>query len=432
MYRHMSEVIEAQYPVEFRSVDAQVLGGHLRHHNSVVLIGMKRVGISNFLRFFLHHPHVPEKYIGTEKQQYIVVDLNNLVERTTYAFWMLTLKRVCDEILSGDYPEKVKEESRLLFTQSIQLRDCFFTIEAVQRLLSLIADHGRYINLFLLRFDRLAEVITAEFFANLQGLKDSVAHLSYVMTSYRPLHELVPTVFTRSSLAGFFHEQYLHPATDSDLEIMLTTLIDRYDMVLSEAMKKEILRLASGHAQYLHLLVLKIKHHEELNSQPEKLEEITAHDEEVQLLGEEIFMSLTEEERRDILEMFPTLGKQKRQVKKYLTDTGIVVDGQQSQLFNPLFAYYLDSQQYRGEKTHDFTKKEHALFTLLLAEVGKLVERDKIIESVWPDEVEFGISDWAIDRLVARVRRKLRLQRSHYKIVTVITRGYKLVTLDGV
>jgi len=39
---------------------------------------------------------------------------------------------------------------------------------------------------------------------------------------------------------------------------------------------------------------------------------------------------------------------------------------------------------------------------------------------------EFGVSDWAIDRLVARVRVKLPQQNSPYEIVTVRTRGYKL------
>ena len=47
-------VIEASYPITFRQNEARVLGEHLKNRHSVVLIGMKRVGISNFLRFFLN------------------------------------------------------------------------------------------------------------------------------------------------------------------------------------------------------------------------------------------------------------------------------------------------------------------------------------------------------------------------------------------
>jgi len=46
---------------------------------------------------------------------------------------------------------------------------------------------------------------------------------------------------------------------------------------------------------------------------------------------------------------------------------------------------------------------------------------------VWPEVEGLGVSDWAIDRLVARVRSKLKKQKSKVRIVTVKTRGYKLI-----
>ena len=72
------------------------------------------------------------------------------------------------------------------------------------------------------------------------------------------------------------------------------------------------------------------------------------------------------------------------------------------------------------------TRKEHLLFTLLESHIGNICEREEIIETVWPEYKELGVSDWAIDRLVARVRVKLKQQGSPYEIVTVRTRGYKL------
>ncbi|MBI2025734.1 helix-turn-helix domain-containing protein, partial [Candidatus Kaiserbacteria bacterium] len=71
-------------------------------------------------------------------------------------------------------------------------------------------------------------------------------------------------------------------------------------------------------------------------------------------------------------------------------------------------------------------KKEHLLYTLLDQHVNDICEREKIVETVWPEYSEFGVSDWAIDRLVARVRSKLKRQKSLYEIVTIRTRGYKL------
>ncbi|MBI2599147.1 helix-turn-helix domain-containing protein, partial [Candidatus Curtissbacteria bacterium] len=54
--------------------------------------------------------------------------------------------------------------------------------------------------------------------------------------------------------------------------------------------------------------------------------------------------------------------------------------------------------------------------------------REEIIEHVWPEVEELGVSDWTIDRLVARLRMKLKNQKSKYQIVTVKTRGYKLTS----
>ena len=72
--------------------------------------------------------------------------------------------------------------------------------------------------------------------------------------------------------------------------------------------------------------------------------------------------------------------------------------------------------------------KENLLFELLKVQIGNICDRDTIISKVWPEYQEFGVSDWAIDRLVARVRVKLREQDSPYEIVTVRTRGYKMTT----
>lgn len=52
----MENIVEASYPITFRTEDAKHLGTLIKNNRSAVLIGMTRVGISNFLRFFLNHP----------------------------------------------------------------------------------------------------------------------------------------------------------------------------------------------------------------------------------------------------------------------------------------------------------------------------------------------------------------------------------------
>ena len=75
----------------------------------------------------------------------------------------------------------------------------------------------------------------------------------------------------------------------------------------------------------------------------------------------------------------------------------------------------------------EFTKKEFSLLRLLEKNKNQICEREQIVEEVWPEAAELGVSDWAIDRLVARLRSKLKNQNSEKEIVTVKTRGYKLI-----
>mgnify|MGYP001585549604 FL=1 len=118
-----------------------------------------------------------------------------------------------------------------------------------------------------------------------------------------------------------------------------------------------------------------------------------------------------------------------RQTAAYLWNTGMVTNmGGRSVIFSPLFAGYLGKVTTAVAGNGEFTKKEHLLFTFLKAHEGQLCEREAIIEAVWPENKEFGVSDWAIDRLVARVRGKLKHQGNTYEIITVKTRGYKLIS----
>ncbi len=408
-------MIEADYPITFRHQDALTLGQHLRHHNSVVLIGMKRVGIGSFLRFFLNHPQVPTTYIKNGKQLFIPVDLNDLVERTLPSFWTLTLKRTCDSL------------AKPIPLPADQLKDPFLTLDALQKTLAAVSTTQIYPVLVFLRFDRLQADFTPEFFANLQSLKDITKRkLCYLFTSFRPLYQLSPRVFTRSSLTLFSRDMYLKPASKKDIAIILDNLKHRYDLNLNSKITNWLLDLCGGHTQYLQLALLKLRDTHELPPTKAALFSLLAEDEEVSLQSEELFTSLTPAEQDILLQVLAshTISSSDQTNARYLWDTGLLSPS--NHLFNPLFEHYLQHLPNNHLATTDFSQKEHLLYTLLKLNPGKICDRDQIITAVWPDQKITGVTDWAIDRLVARVRSKLKLQNSPEKILTVRTRGYKL------
>lgn len=422
-----NDLAELTYPISFRNNDASILGAHLLHRHNVNLIGMKRVGISNFLRFFLYRPDIVTEYISKEERHlFIPVDLNDLVEREVYPFWVLTFKRIIDTVERSELPGVDKEKLDDLFSDAIQSQDKFLLIDGVRKALIALLDSGVFPTFFFLRFDRIKDVIDRQFFDNLQGLKDATHQkLSFVFTGYQTLDALAPHVFSKADLSVFMHTQFIKPCTREDMEIIAQQFISKYNLKLDDAVITKLCQLSGGHVHYLQLALILI--HE--NSQViNSLEQSILSDERIQLLSEELWEGL-EKKEQDLLRKLvsgQSLTDEDKRSAQYLFDVGMLTE--EMNVFSPLYEAYLsDRKEHDATNTNvHFSKKEHLLFKILEEHKNEICEREDIVEYVWPEYSEYGVSDWAIDRLVARVRSKLKQQGSNDEIVTIRTRGYKL------
>lgn len=423
-----SHIEEVSYPLEFREKDSQGLGQHIKNRHNIVLIGMKRVGISNFLRFFLYKDGIKEKYIQDERNHlFIPIDLNDLVERELFPFWVLTLKRIEDAVMASNVSEKTKKYIETLFLDSIQSQDLFLTIDSIRKSLVKLVEEGVIPTIFFLRFDRMQNVVTPEFFANLQGLIDaSHKNLSYVITSVRSLESLSPDVFTRASVSVFARTMYIQPGEKKDSSVVFDETCKRNDLLFSDSVKDKILSIVDGYTQYIQF-ALAYLHEKKSNTVSAKLEDELFTDERIALQSEELWESLNDEEKEVLLKHIDgkQIGADDREKAAYLWNTGIVSeDG----VFSVLFEKYLKQKEGNTKESSkpELSKKEHLLLKILEENRGALCEREAIIENVWPEAESYGVSDWAVDRLVARLRGKLKASNSEYEILTIKTRGYKL------
>jgi hypothetical protein len=224
----------------------------------------------------------------------------------------------------------------------------------------------------------------------------------------------------------------MRPANEKDILSIYDSYKKRYNFELTKGVEEALFHLVNGNVQYLQLalILLNEKKDQKIASQKELLDALLG-DERVTLESEELWESLSKEEKQVLLLVAKGQAVQTEEKAKamYLWDTGFIQEGETgSVVFSPLLGHYLVGKDNDDKKNQvvDLTRKEHQLFHLLETHMGEICEREKIIEVVWPEYQEFGVSDWAIDRLVARVRVKLRQQQSPYEIVTVRTRGYKL------
>ncbi len=428
-------VVETTYPLFFRQEDSNQLGKYLQGHHSVVLIGMKRVGINNFLRFFLYHKDIIKTFISkTDNYIFIPIDLNDLVERELFPFWILTLKRIVDTVQKSPlFDKKTKKEIERYFLDCIQSKELFLTIDCIRKTLLLIIQNGVFPTIFFLRFDRIKDAVTPEFFDNLQGLKDATHQkVSFVFTSFRGLDDLAPQVFTRSALSIFSHNMYIKPVKQEDMDVVSKFYQAQNQQQVSQEIEKELLNVVGGSVQYLQLAFIFLRERHFLSAVAEELSKALAADEQVIFQSEEIWESLRAEEQNVLKKISQGLEVtiDEKKEARYLWDTGIVFEsGGSTAIFSPLLLLYVKNKMIGkiDGNGKEFTRKEHLLFTFLKEHENEICEREKIVAFVWPETENFGVSDWAIDRLVARVRGKLKKQGSLYEIQTVKTRGYKLV-----
>ena len=272
---------------------------------------------------------------------------------------------------------------------------------------------------------------TDVFFDNLQGLLDAThKRMSYVFTSVRTLDSLAPDVFPKSSVAVFAQNMYIKPASKKDIEMIFQTNSKQYKLAIPKSLERLFLESVDGYIQYLQYLLIFLSERKTLPKSDLELFTNLVRDERIALQSEELWESLNSAEQETLLKSVQgkkLSGEDKKRVE-YLWDTGFIT--KIGTVFSPLFEFFLkeklEEKSNESQKV-ELSKKENQLIKLLEERVDDICEREEIIEKVWPEMESFGVSDWAIDRLVARLRNKLKLQKSPYEIVTIKTRGYKLI-----
>ena len=83
----------------------------------------------------------------------------------------------------------------------------------------------------------------------------------------------------------------------------------------------------------------------------------------------------------------------------------------------------------RGELTiKKYLKgKEYLVFRKMYSNRGNLTTRDEIADALWGKKANEKYSDWAIDKTISRIRKKLKKYNSSNSLITIKDKGYILV-----
>jgi DNA-binding response OmpR family regulator len=197
---------------------------------------------------------------------------------------------------------------------------------------------------------------------------------------------------------------YFTPYSHEDLKALLK--IHSPEVVHNENIL-EALTLSGGHIQLLQLILR--------SSTPNNLQ----HDPYIKLLLKDILSFLTHPQVRII----ERIAQEKTvDIDNFLLQIGVVKrDKETYQLFSPLLKEYICKK-----KSFHLSVKEQLLFQFLKKNSGKIMSKEKIIETVWKN-ITTGSTDWALDSLIYRLRNHPYIKEKGYEIINHKKLGYQLV-----
>lgn len=442
MKLHKPAILETSYPPTFRAKDAETLATYIKRGESVCLVAMKKMGIANFCRFFCFHPQVKKRYFDKEANKFLFIycDLNCLRELSERAFFEYVTSSLHDAIRESALSEKVKSGVKTLVENRSQITNLQGVFDTLVQLIKLVSSETDVtVVFFFIRFDRLHTLFHSLFFAALQSLADVARfRLLYVTTSVRPLKDFYYKDLADSETIFFPQSCYLKPISLCDLHSIAKqlNLTKDYDQTLTSQNINTIFSLGGGHIM-LTRLILMAWSEGALNGNGKTITtEALLKNERIYMACEEIWTNLTKPEK----DFLSALVYKKRSMQPssdvhYLVDTGTIIGDRSGwRCFSPLFEQWIINHEKHlriNHGSHELTPKERLLLNVLTARENSLCDRDSIIEGVWPEyqQVDLTVSDWAIDRLVSRLRHKLQERNDGYEILTMRGKGFKLIKM---
>lgn len=355
----------------------------------------------------------------------------------------------CEQVLD------IKDQAELFYNEEISYAEL---LTSFRHVLSKMAEKGFRVVFFLGEFDEL-EFANKVFYNNLKSLWSNLyPTLQYVflmrgrvtrqenIDKWGDLNEVI--------LQNIIHISIL---SEKDTDYMIDRLSHEFSLSFPEDQIKTIIKLCGGHPYTLKAVFRALSSSTEGHG--EKLEALLLNHYELKSIARGIFDIRTDNEKLILNKIAKGLnidGISLQEEHDFLVKMRyIIYDARgKSKLFGKLFenaalSYIkkgvvtdeknshdnlsLDEETgaiILGEKTIEekFSHQEYAVLSMFLKKKGVLRSRDDIGNVLWGKESYEKYSNWAIDQLISKLRKKLNKMNVKQELVTIRGKGYKLVS----
>ncbi len=439
-----------EHPLTYRQEILTPLFNRLQSGESLLIIGAASVAKSNLIRFILRKD-VQDHYLASTDQKtlLVLVDINREAGTADWAFYELVLHSLALEIQGHPDASRLQQTLHDLHRDVVLHENRLLAQRSLERAIDLICRESGYrLVLMIDEADPFYQSAHPSVLFNLRAWRDQYKYrLCYVLFTRTPLERLrkpgecesFDELFSRNVLG-------LKPYTPVDAERVIRQLEARKGPALTEAQRKLLAVLSGGHPGLLVACFdsLASRSAAALELGPDKMLEETG------IIDEcwKLWNGLQDDERYEIQQATTGLDETAASPgARLLLLKGLLAPSASGprQVFSPIFAHFIEKsidplEDFRVDETTatvwvggrqilGLTPLEFRLAKLLADHRGEVLNRDQILEGLYPEDQNpyQAAQDNRVDTLIRRLRLKIEPAPGKPRyLLTVHGHGYKL------
>lgn len=251
---------------------------------------------------------------------------------------------------------------------------------------------------------------------------------------------------------------YMSLLSDKDFEYVMDHLSFEYKVELTQAQKDLLVKLCGRHPYLLKTGVRCIANFSEEDKSPDRLEEALLNYYELQAVSKAILGVRSDSEKKllKLIAQEKSIPADAKEIVDFLLKIGLAtkIDNNKLAVSGKIFKMVVLGQEgvevsgstdtgdgitidketgaiVMNKKAIEevFTRQEYLILSAFLKNEEKLYSREEIGTVLWGKASYEKYSDWAIDQLVSKLRKKLDKLGTSSRVTTVRGRGYKLATV---
>jgi hypothetical protein len=400
MDNNQNPSLEKNFPVNYREDVVGKIFENISKGESFSFIGMEDNCKINVLRFLSSREDIQKKYLKNKAGNYLYVltDINELMEPTVTGFYHLLGLSLIETLKS--------EKIDFSFLNNIFIDSPQILLKSLKEDFTKVVEKtGKTIVVIFNEFDVISQNLNLDLITrNLVALRNTARfNIIYIFTILHPI-----------DLKYSFYKKtvWMTPFEGADALGVVERNAKRYKVDLNDKQKKEIVELTGGHAGMIKFIIQNLAGVDNSNLDRKIKQQENCGD--ICLQSERILAPLTDIEKSKL---------RNDQRDELLLNLGLQVKTNgKTRIFSPILERYLKRNRgcippfcfdkenneiylYGKSVTKELTLKEFSLMKLLIGSPNKIFKRDEIMEKIW--ECDEFPTDWAFDKLVSRLRKKL-------------------------